>query len=86
MKLKPVLLTPLIAASMIMGCSEPKPAPESSQNKPNILLIVADDMGYSDIASYGGNIHSPVISGLAGQGLSFTNFYVQPTCSPTRTK
>jgi len=51
---------------------------------PNILLIVVDDMGYSDIGAFGGEIKTPTIDALANSGVRFTNFYVGPTCSPTR--
>lgn len=53
-------------------------------SKPNILIIVADDLGYSDIEPFGGAIETPILSGLAQEGLSFSSFYAQPTCSPTR--
>lgn len=52
--------------------------------KPNILLIVADDMGYSDIAPFGGEINTPTLGKLANQGVMLTNFHVLPTCSPSR--
>lgn len=52
--------------------------------RPNILLIVADDMGYSDLGSYGGEIKTPVLDQLAKQGVRYTDFYVSPTCSVTR--
>ena len=54
------------------------------KKKPNILLIVADDMGYSDLGCYGGEINTPVINKISEEGLRFTNFYVSPTCSVTR--
>jgi arylsulfatase len=54
------------------------------QKRPNILLIVADDLGYSDIGSYGGDINTPVLDQLAKEGMRFSNYYVLPTCSPTR--
>jgi arylsulfatase len=54
------------------------------KNKPNILLIVADDLGYSDLGSYGGEINTPVLDHLAQQGMRYTDFYVSPTCSITR--
>lgn len=57
---------------------------ELVNKKPNILLIVADDLGYSDIAPFGGNIQTPTLSRLAAEGLLFSNFHVLPTCSPTR--
>jgi arylsulfatase len=68
------------------GCEQPRevaqtPAPSK---KPNILLIVADDMGYSDIGAFGGEIITPVLDGLATEGLRLTNFHVLPSCSPTR--
>ena len=52
--------------------------------RPNILLIVADDLGYSDLGSYGGEINTPVLDKLAQEGMRFTDFYVSPTCSVTR--
>jgi arylsulfatase A-like enzyme len=52
--------------------------------KPNILLIIADDMGYSDITCFGGEVQTPHIDALAKSGIRATNFYVGPTCSPTR--
>ena len=56
----------------------------SLKNRPNILLIVADDLGYSDLGSYGGEINTPVLDQLAQQGMRYTDFYVAPTCSITR--
>ncbi|MCP4260881.1 MAG: arylsulfatase [Planctomycetes bacterium] len=52
--------------------------------RPNLLLIVADDLGYSDLGCYGGEINTPVLDNLAKKGVRYTNFYVSPTCSPTR--
>ncbi len=52
--------------------------------KPNILLIVADDMGYSDILPFGGEIRTPNLEALAGEGMIFTDFHTGATCSPTR--
>jgi arylsulfatase A-like enzyme len=52
--------------------------------RPNLLLIVADDLGYSDLGSYGGEINTPVLDNLAKKGARYTNFYVSPTCSVTR--
>ena len=58
--------------------------PALADDRPNILLIVADDLAYSDLGAYGGEIETPVLDALAEEGLQFTNFYVLPTCSPTR--
>ena len=52
--------------------------------KPNILLIMNDDMGYSDIGCYGGEIDTPNLNRLAQQGLRFSQFYNSPRCSPSR--
>jgi arylsulfatase len=54
------------------------------ETKPNILLIVADDMGYSDLGCFGGEIKKPNLDALAQRGLRAANFCVGPTCSPTR--
>jgi arylsulfatase len=56
----------------------------AQQERPNIVLIVVDDMGYSDIGAFGGEIATPSIDALAEAGIRMTNFYVGPTCSPTR--
>ena len=52
--------------------------------KPNILLIMNDDMGYSDIGCYGGEIDTPNLNRLAQNGLRFSQFYNSPRCSPSR--
>lgn len=52
--------------------------------KPNIILILADDMGFSDIGSYGGEIPTPHLDALAKQGLRYTQFYNAARCCPTR--
>ncbi len=57
---------------------------QTPENKPNIILILADDMGYSDIGCYGGEIDTPHLDSLAKQGLQFTQFYNNAKCAPTR--
>ena len=52
--------------------------------RPNILLILADDMGFSDASCYGGEIHTPNIDALAAQGLKFGQFYNTARCWPSR--
>src|SRR5215216_1520322 len=54
------------------------------QRRPNILLIVADDLGYSDLGCYGGEIETPVLNALAADGLRFTQFYSTARCCPSR--
>ena len=56
----------------------------SAQNRPNILLILADDMGYSDLSCYGGEINTPNLDKLAKKGVRFTQFYNAARCCPTR--
>ena len=60
------------------------PADQSASERPHILLIVADDMGYSDVGAYGGEIATPNIDALADVGVQFTQFHVAPNCGPTR--
>ena len=54
------------------------------QDKPNIILILVDDMGYSDLGSYGSEIHTPNLDRLAAEGMRFTQFYNNSICAPTR--
>jgi len=56
----------------------------AAETRPNILLIVVDDMGYSDIAPFGGEIETPNLDALANSGMRFTDFHTAPSCSPTR--
>lgn len=76
----------LIVVAGNTACS-PAPAPQTSttaDQRPNILLIVADDLGYSDIGAFGSEIRTPNIDSLAAHGLTLTNFHTAPTCGPTR--
>lgn len=59
-------------------------AAEAKASKPNILVIMADDLGWSDIEPYGSEIPTPYLDELAKQGVSFTNFFVSPYSSPSR--
>ena len=60
------------------------PAGDPPAGRPNLLLIVADDMGYSDLGCFGGEINTPNIDAIAARGLRGTDFYVAPSCSPSR--
>ena len=55
-----------------------------ADNRPNILLIVADDLGWNDVSYHGSEIRTPTIDRLATEGVELNRFYVHPTCSPTR--
>jgi arylsulfatase A-like enzyme len=59
-------------------------ATDPPRRSPNILLLVADDLGYSDLGCFGGEILTPHLDAMANRGLRATNFYVAPSCSPTR--
>ncbi|NQV24995.1 MAG: arylsulfatase, partial [Rhodopirellula sp.] len=56
----------------------------TAAERPNIIVILSDDMGYSDIGCYGGEIETPTLDGLAENGLRFTQFYNTGRCCPTR--
>lgn len=58
--------------------------PDAVDRKPNIVIILADDMGFSDIGCYGGEIQTPNLDGLAQKGLRFTQMYNTARCRPTR--
>ena len=53
-------------------------------DRPNILLIVADDLGYADLGVHGSDIRTPSIDKLAGEGMICTRFHTAPMCAPTR--
>ena len=53
-------------------------------DRPNILIIVADDVGFAELGPYGSEIDTPALDALAEEGIRFTNFYAQMNCSPTR--
>ncbi len=59
-------------------------APVIAAEKPNILLVMADDMGWTDLGCFGSEIETPYLDSLAKSGVKFTDFYVSVSCSPTR--
>ncbi len=76
----------LAAATLLglVGSASAASAPVPGPPRPNVVLIMADDMGYSDLGSYGGEIDTPHIDALAAKGLRFTQFYNTGRCCPTR--
>jgi arylsulfatase len=56
----------------------------AASDRPNIIVILADDMGWSDISCYGSEIPTPNLDALAKNGLRFTQFYNTGRCCPTR--
>jgi len=73
----------VIAATLILidtGCADEQHGPR----RPNVLIIVADDLGYSDVAGFGGEIPTPALDRLAKEGVTLTGFHATPNCAPTR--
>jgi len=70
-----------LLALAVLGGSWCAAAPPT---RPNIVLIMSDDMGFSDLGCYGGEINTPHLDGLANRGLRFTQFYNMARCCPTR--
>ena len=60
------------------------PLPGAEPAKPNIVLIIGDDVGYSDLSPFGSDIDTPNLAMLAKEGVAFTNYHTPPACSPTR--
>jgi arylsulfatase len=79
-----LLLASLIGLASCQQTSNKTDVSENPSPKPNILLIVADDLGYSDIGPFGGDIKTPVLDKLGKESMLFSNFHVLPTCSPSR--
>lgn len=75
------LCLPLLAPALALGAASAQAAPAK---RPNILLIVADDLGYTDLGAYGAEISTPNLDKLASGGVKMTGFYASPFCSPTR--
>ena len=75
------LCLPLLAPALALGAASAQAAPAK---RPNILLIVADDLGYTDLGAYGAEISTPNLDKLASDGVKMTGFYASPFCSPTR--
>ena len=80
-----VLIIGLLTASPSAPCWDPgSPTPSSRSAHPNIVLILADDLGFSDIGCYGGEIATPNLDRLAADGLRFTQMYNTARCWPSR--
>jgi arylsulfatase len=69
--------------TVLIGCAG-APEQEAPRRRPNVLVILADDLGFSDIGCYGGEISTPTLDRLAAGGLRFTQFYNTARCWPTR--
>jgi arylsulfatase A-like enzyme len=79
-----VVVVMVFAVGMTRAADAPQPG-ASSPPRPNILFIIADDMGYADVGFNGGTeIKTPHLDSIAAAGARLEQFYVQPVCSPTR--
>ena len=75
----------LVAAKVLAAAAMlALPSQAAAAARPNIVLIVADDLGYTDLGSYGGEIRTPNLDALAAEGTRFASFHVAGECSPTR--
>ena len=80
----------IIFAASVAGCDMGGPDTQNQETtpavdpRPNILLIVTDDMGYSDLGSFGSEIPTPNLDELAYSGVRLTNFHAAPVCAPAR--
>jgi arylsulfatase len=81
---RPFLKQVIMSRALFLLLAIAVPAASASAARPNIVVILADDMGYSDIGCYGGEINTPNLNQLANEGLRFTQFYNTARCCPTR--
>lgn len=80
MKKKLILIALVLSCGPFLLALRNPPPPK----RPNIIVIMADDLGFSDLACYGGEIHTPNLDYLANNGLRYTQFYNTSRCCPTR--
>lgn len=80
------LLAAVSAAMLLAGTSSAVLAGEgrTDRPRPNIVILLADDLGFADVGFHGSEIKTPFLDGLAAAGARLEQFYVQPVCSPTR--
>jgi len=74
----------IVLASFLTALSALAVPAYAQAKRPNIVVILGDDLGYADIGAFGSEINTPNIDALARDGVRFTNFYTHASCSPTR--
>ncbi|HSN04317.1 MAG TPA: sulfatase-like hydrolase/transferase, partial [Nitrospira sp.] len=79
------LVSMLGIAGMVASLAAPAIASAAdAPRRPNIVIILGDDMGFADMGAFGGEIRTPNMDSLAKEGVRFTQFYTHASCSPTR--
>src|SRR5690554_6086969 len=78
----PVFLFAIVFIFLLSACHPQEK--EDTLNHPNIVLVLADDLGYSDIGAYGSEISTPVLDQLAAEGIRFTQMHNTSKCFPSR--
>ena len=83
---KKLVLAGIVAGLVLVPAAQAQQSNASppSDSRPNVVIILADDMGYSDIGAFGSEINTPNMDLLAESGVRFTSFYTHASCSPTR--
>ena len=81
MQMRRAIVWACLGASLVQA---PLDAADISPEQPNVVMILVDDMGYSDLGCYGGEIDTPNLDRLAQQGLRFTQFHNTAKCFPSR--
>jgi arylsulfatase A len=87
MSLRPIalLFSTLLLSSSLPAIARAAASAPASATRPNLILILADDLGYADLGCYGNTFNeTPHLDRLAREGMRFTQFYAGPVCSPTR--
>ncbi len=84
-RLRPLLLVRLLLSLLLTLLPTVMSSAIAADDRPNVLLILTDDQGYSDVG-FNGNpiVNTPTLDKMASQAIVFDNFYAQPVCSPTR--
>lgn len=73
-----------VRRALVMCCLAIAVAAGAQSARPNVLVILADDVGFSDFSAYGGEAQTPTIDALAARGAQFTSYHTSPLCSPSR--
>lgn len=73
-----------LSALLVIASCTPTPPADVGQNRPNIVVLLADDLGWADVSFNGGAIETPNIDRISQEGVRLERFYVAPICSPTR--